>query len=512
MANFAKAQLLKYGWTEGKGLGKNENGITEALKPKLKLNSEGIGYKPSKEVHWWQTAFNNAAKNVLVTSENDEVSISVIDRNTALKNLKAKQSRQEQYNNFRKLNVLQDEKLITLEKSDQEKEEEKESIKKIPILTDEELFKACGGRTLHKGARHGLDMNGKLERVAKHEKKLMHLMNHLARKRAKARLEMEKIFSKGGHKIDSNNANATLTTTDVSSSKENGFIKSKATIKKERKNIQHLTRLLTISCNINDNSSSSSSSSALKSEKSSCRKRKRSKDGRVKVDHGFINDNILETTTSEKVHDIPLPANSILEKKIKKHKRHHKQSMIKESSSSSSTPYKESHCCDSKHNNSLKSKTKRSKHQDGNDINTGSSNDPTVKKLKYHNRKIIKLMERMSFDNCNDEHKKNEEDNSNANVTKSQHVFCNHEASRLNLRILKKKKHRLHKKNKEKLNLERRITSIQSQDKLSCIAENLMAINITEDVSAKLKRSSKQDKEETNKIEKTNNDQDRTSI
>ncbi|KAL2725885.1 G patch domain-containing protein 4 [Vespula maculifrons] len=509
MANFAKAQLLKYGWTEGKGLGKNENGITEALKPKLKFNSEGVGYKPSEEVHWWQSAFNNAAKNVLITSENDEVSISVIDRNTTLRNLKAKQSRQEQYNNFRKLNVLQDEKLITLEKTNQEKEEEKESIKKIPILTDEELFKACGGRTLHKGARHGVGMNGKLERVANQEKKLMHLMNHLARKRAaKARLEMEEIFAKSGHKVDSNNANATLTAADVSSSKENGFIKSKATIKKEKKNIQHLTRLLTISCNINDNSSSSSSSHALKSEKSSCRKRKRSKDRRAKVDHGITNDNIFETITSGKVYDIPLPANSLLEKKNKKHKRHHKQNIVKESSSSGS--YKESRCCDSKHNSSLKSKTKKSKHQEDSDINIKSPHGSAVKKLKYHNRKIIKLMERMSFDNSNDEHKKNEEDNSNANVTKSQHVFCNHEASRLNLRILKKKKHRLHKKNKEKLNLERRITSIQSQDKLSCIAENLMAINITEDVSAKLKRC-KQGKEE-NKIEKTNDNEDRTCI
>lgn len=494
----------------GKGLGKNENGITEALKPKLKFNSEGVGYRPSKEVHWWQTSFDNAAKNVVITSENDEVSISVIDRDTALKNLKAKQSRQEQYNNFRKLNVLQDEKLIKLENPDQEKEEEKESIKKIPVLTDEELFKACGGRTLHKGARHGLDMNGKLERVAKQEKKIMHLMNHLARKRAKAKKEMEELLAKNGRKIDNNDEDGTLKTTDVSPSKENDFIKSKDTIRKERKNMQHLTHLLTISCSINDNSSSSSSSSnALKSEESSCRKRKRSKDRRVKIECGVTNDDNPETIKSEKVCDIQLPANSILEKKNKKHKRHHRQNIGKESSSSSSTSYKESYCCDPKHNISLKSKTKRRKHQESNDNNTESS---TVKKLKYHNRKIIKLMERMSFDNSSDELKTNEKDNYIGNVNKAQNIICNHEASRLNLRILKKKKHRLHKKNKEKLNLERRITAIQPQDKLSCIAENLMAINITEDVSEKLKKSSKQDKEENNKIEKANDDKDRTNI
>ncbi|XP_037774897.1 G patch domain-containing protein 4-like [Penaeus monodon] len=40
-------------------------------------------------------------------------------------------------------------------------------------LTDEELFKLCGGRTAHKGARHGLSMSAKLARVQEQEQKLM---------------------------------------------------------------------------------------------------------------------------------------------------------------------------------------------------------------------------------------------------------------------------------------------------------------------------------------------------
>jgi len=38
-------------------------------------------------------------------------------------------------------------------------------MKKYKVLTDEEIFKACGGRTAHKGARHGLNLSGKLART-----------------------------------------------------------------------------------------------------------------------------------------------------------------------------------------------------------------------------------------------------------------------------------------------------------------------------------------------------------
>ncbi|XP_011497260.1 PREDICTED: G patch domain-containing protein 4 [Ceratosolen solmsi marchali] len=52
MTEFGKTQLFKYGWTEGKGLGKNENGITKALKSKLKLNTFGFGYSNTEFQRW----------------------------------------------------------------------------------------------------------------------------------------------------------------------------------------------------------------------------------------------------------------------------------------------------------------------------------------------------------------------------------------------------------------------------------------------------------------------------
>lgn len=44
------------------------------------------------------------------------------------------------------------------------------------MLSDADLFKACGGRTAHKGARHGLNLSGKLQRVAEQERLLLEKM------------------------------------------------------------------------------------------------------------------------------------------------------------------------------------------------------------------------------------------------------------------------------------------------------------------------------------------------
>lgn len=98
---FAKQQLMKFGWTEGKilfryrvfilkifiydlltyinlifllgkGLGKNEDGISEALKPKLKFDTAGVGHSSSEQFtfNWWENVFNNAAENINVRTHN----------------------------------------------------------------------------------------------------------------------------------------------------------------------------------------------------------------------------------------------------------------------------------------------------------------------------------------------------------------------------------------------------------------------------------------------------------
>ncbi|KAL0108514.1 hypothetical protein PUN28_015211 [Cardiocondyla obscurior] len=64
MANFAKEQLMKYGWTEGQGLGKNGNGIKEPIKLTSNQNKTGIGY--DEDEPWWEKLFDNTTKNVKV--------------------------------------------------------------------------------------------------------------------------------------------------------------------------------------------------------------------------------------------------------------------------------------------------------------------------------------------------------------------------------------------------------------------------------------------------------------
>lgn len=53
----------------GKGLGKHENGISEALKPKLKRSVTGIGHDAASDFteHWWTQLYNKAAGNVEVS-------------------------------------------------------------------------------------------------------------------------------------------------------------------------------------------------------------------------------------------------------------------------------------------------------------------------------------------------------------------------------------------------------------------------------------------------------------
>ncbi|CAB3999064.1 G patch domain-containing 4-like, partial [Paramuricea clavata] len=66
--DFAKKQLEKHGWSEGKGLGKDESGRASAIKVGVKNNTLGVGFDVGKEFtnHWWDHLFNKAASNIVV--------------------------------------------------------------------------------------------------------------------------------------------------------------------------------------------------------------------------------------------------------------------------------------------------------------------------------------------------------------------------------------------------------------------------------------------------------------
>ncbi|XP_027946073.1 G patch domain-containing protein 4 [Eumetopias jubatus] len=165
---FAEEQLRKHGWTQGKGLGRKENGITQALKVTLKQDTHGVGHDPAREFtdHWWNELFNKAAASLVVEAGQDGVRLRHLSKETTGRN-------------HPKPNMLYQKfvKAATLtsggEKPDKDweshSEDDSRGRKPPKILTDEMLLQACEGRTAHKAARLGITMKAKLARLEAQE-------------------------------------------------------------------------------------------------------------------------------------------------------------------------------------------------------------------------------------------------------------------------------------------------------------------------------------------------------
>ncbi|PNJ56787.1 GPATCH4 isoform 3, partial [Pongo abelii] len=136
---FAEEQLLKHGWTQGKGLGRKENGITQALRVTLKQDTHGVGHDPAKEFtnHWWNELFNKTAANLVV--ETGQMATLTSGGEKPNKDLESCS------------------------------DDDNQGPKSPKILTDEMLLQACEGRTAHKAARLGITMKAKLARLEAQE-------------------------------------------------------------------------------------------------------------------------------------------------------------------------------------------------------------------------------------------------------------------------------------------------------------------------------------------------------
>jgi len=177
--DLAWAQMAEQGWVAGRGLGSRGQGITEAIKPKLKFDQAGVGHSKSEEFefHWWDHVFNKAAKQIKVddTGKGDvrvEYKMDKADLSTKKLRRKArKKVRSQLYSNFVSAGTLTGGKMEGGETADTVEEVRDES--KLTELTDEQLVAACGGRTAHKGGRHGLNMQAKLDRIEQAEREFM---------------------------------------------------------------------------------------------------------------------------------------------------------------------------------------------------------------------------------------------------------------------------------------------------------------------------------------------------
>ncbi|KAH8247454.1 hypothetical protein KR038_004545 [Drosophila bunnanda] len=189
--DFAKKILSKYGWKEGEGLGKNNTGIAAPLKASLKFDNAGLGVDRAQEFndHWWERCFNEAASNVDVQVQQNgkittgrkegEDAVEISTKGFSARKLKKAKEQHASDGKSTYDNFLQTA-LLTQGGGEVENTErirvEDIAVTKVSVLTDEELFKACGGRTAHKGARHGLKLTGKIARLEQQERELLERM------------------------------------------------------------------------------------------------------------------------------------------------------------------------------------------------------------------------------------------------------------------------------------------------------------------------------------------------
>ncbi|XP_017664069.1 PREDICTED: G patch domain-containing protein 4 [Lepidothrix coronata] len=177
---FAETQLRRHGWRRGHGLGKRQDGIAEAIRVKVKCDTAGVGHDAAEPFtfHWWDHVFNKAAANIAVEAGQDGISVKALsEQGGGISNKKPRKAggtRDLLYGRFVKSATLTacGEESMTLPTGSEssEEEEEKMDLSSARRLTDEELVQACGGRTAHKGARHGLTMSAKLARLEEQER------------------------------------------------------------------------------------------------------------------------------------------------------------------------------------------------------------------------------------------------------------------------------------------------------------------------------------------------------
>ncbi|KAF7708549.1 G patch domain-containing protein 4 [Silurus meridionalis] len=182
---FAEQQLLRHGWEQGKGLGRAENGIAEAIRVKVKCGKGGVGHKESEQFtfHWWDHVFNKASSSLAVESDQNGVTVNKVEEDeegmiSNKKPRKAMMNKSMLYGSFVKSATLfsgqeQPEEKSSASEDSSSEDEEKLDLSSAKNLSDIELMKACGGRTAHKGARHGLTMSAKLARLEQQEQEFM---------------------------------------------------------------------------------------------------------------------------------------------------------------------------------------------------------------------------------------------------------------------------------------------------------------------------------------------------
>merc|ERR1711872_983084 len=194
------------------GLGRFETGMKSAIKVKIKRDQAGVGHDMAEEFtfQWWDHVFNRAASKIKLKGEDDSEGSDSEDEAATSANAsfdisnkkptkKKYDPKQILYGRFVSGGLLVDENQARLKEmadvtildgnggvvlpasappmsdkdesdsSDSDDIEEEMKLYAAAGLPEEELLRRCGGRTAHKGARHGLKASAKLERIERQE-------------------------------------------------------------------------------------------------------------------------------------------------------------------------------------------------------------------------------------------------------------------------------------------------------------------------------------------------------
>ncbi|KAL7306013.1 hypothetical protein TKK_0001479 [Trichogramma kaykai] len=332
MTDFAKAQLLKYGWTEGKGLGKSENGIKEAIKPELKFNTQGLGHKET-EYEWWDSVYDKALKNIVLCKNNSDVSLKVLAKDefniasTAAGIKPGNEKKNLHLGAFTKASTLHNGIVVPENPSElSELKDEETKVNVIPKMTDEELFKACGGRTAHKGARHGLNLNGKLARIAEQEQQLLaaHFLKSNDVSSKSTEIKQKKKKKRRKEKLmEVEDCTTALKNIHMSDDDDNAVLPplgpadeehkvSKKTNRRRQRKVNDLSHQLTKSCMIDDSIEADDEKSS-DTPKSKCKHKK--KKGKRKRDEDAIDSDTGDITMNGETVTEP-PAKKKSKKKL----------------------------------------------------------------------------------------------------------------------------------------------------------------------------------------------------
>lgn len=154
--NFARKQLEMMGWKEGKGLGKNEDGISKPLKLSVQKDCVGLGFDRN------------------TSSINTEVWFQEIDQAIVKARKKSKRKAEEEegrdmeevsgqkYDNFvSSMGTKNDSKIGTNEVAAKEPKKKKKR-KGIDL---NQIYTKSNGITCHRSAHVGITMSGKMRRL-----------------------------------------------------------------------------------------------------------------------------------------------------------------------------------------------------------------------------------------------------------------------------------------------------------------------------------------------------------